>query len=560
MRLLFLGEGDLSGPARYLAAILTYAGISFDHRGDRQPIPTSWLSRPYDSILLSDYRHASFSKKTENWVVNRVHAGTGLLMIGGWASFTGLVGRYGGTAIEKLLPVSCLRPDDRVNRASVVDAPGRPLICGYHRVKLKPGSKVRLSHRDLTFKQGQPRMGLPKPLWVTGQAGRGRTAAFLTDCAPHWAGSLVDWGRRRITVEVAKNVRVETGDRFLQFFTKLIRWTARGAALLVLLSAFTRSAAARTDLSANPDFFLSGWMPYWDTTRAEKVVDLYGQQLHEICVFGYQFREDGTVVPADPWVKRQVKHLKSLPSKATPPRILITVVNDLSDKMKDPDIVHRVLSNNVARKLHIRQLVAIAKEADGLEIDYEKVRESDRAAFTKFIQELSAELHANRLWLTVVVEPKTKPEGGIDWTAIGAAADEVKIMAYYYHYPGGDPGPTATVANLEAQVAYAITEVPKQKLSIALSLYGHSWPQGGTGSQVDPAQALDLARRFHAKVERDRDSQCQHFLYMDPKGFLRDVWMEDATSIRVKIEALARLGIPRVSLWHLGAAEKIFKE
>ena len=39
-------------------------------------------------------------------------------MIGGWASFTGLVGGYAGTAIEKLLPVRCVPGDDRINWAA----------------------------------------------------------------------------------------------------------------------------------------------------------------------------------------------------------------------------------------------------------------------------------------------------------------------------------------------------------------------------------------------------------------------------------------------------------
>ena len=227
MRILFLGEGALAGPARYLAAILTHARVAYDHRGDEEPVPSAWLRRSYDAVVLSDYRHASFSKKTEAWLVERVHGGTGLLMIGGWASFTGRVGRYAGSPIEKLLPVSCVRPDDRVNRASVIIAGGNPVVCGYHRAKVKSSGRVGLWLRDLKFKNNRPVLGAAHPLYVTGAAGKGRTAAFLTDCAPHWAGRLVDWGHRRVSVRVASGVSVEVGDQYLQFFSKLIRWVAR---------------------------------------------------------------------------------------------------------------------------------------------------------------------------------------------------------------------------------------------------------------------------------------------------------------------------------------------
>src|SRR5579872_4009281 len=100
-RVLFLGEGPLHGPARYMAGILTKAGYAYDHCEDQESIPSAWLWRFYSAVLLSDYRHSGFSRKTEVWLVDRVQQGTGLLMIGGWASFTGLVGHYGSTRIEK---------------------------------------------------------------------------------------------------------------------------------------------------------------------------------------------------------------------------------------------------------------------------------------------------------------------------------------------------------------------------------------------------------------------------------------------------------------------------
>lgn len=238
MRILFLGEGSLDGPARYLAAVLRYAGISFDHRPDGAKIPKAWRQPQYAAIVLSDYRYSSFTPCARDWVECAVTRGTGLLMIGGWASFTGLVGGYSGSSIEKMLPVRCLTKDDRANWASgsvVVRATKHavseglnfkvpPVVCGYHRAETKPGTKTVLSLRDLSLNHEKPSLGKPHPLLVLGQYQEAKTAAFLTDCAPHWAGGLVDWGRRRVRVSVAPDVRVEVGDQYLKFFTRLVRW------------------------------------------------------------------------------------------------------------------------------------------------------------------------------------------------------------------------------------------------------------------------------------------------------------------------------------------------
>jgi uncharacterized membrane protein len=232
MRVLFLGEGELAGPARYLASVLRWAEIPFDHRPDRAKIPKTWRKPGrYGVILLSDYRHSSFTVCSREWLTCEVtQRGTGLIMIGGWASFTGLVGGYAGTALERLLPVHCVPGDDRVNWAagSVVSGVANPpIVCGYHRAIPKKGSQTLLSLRDLKFSNGRPQLGRPHPLLVTGFSGEGRTAAFLTDCAPHWAGGLVDWGRKRVTVRVNAAISTEVGDTYLKFFSQLIRWAGK---------------------------------------------------------------------------------------------------------------------------------------------------------------------------------------------------------------------------------------------------------------------------------------------------------------------------------------------
>jgi uncharacterized membrane protein len=242
MRILFLGEGEAAGPARYFLAIARHARFRVDHAPDRSSIPSSWLKRRYGVIALSDYRHASFSADREAWVLRQLKAGTGLLMIGGWASFTGNVGGYAGSKIESALPVRCRRGDDRVNYAggvAVVRVDGRsfksldwkhpPIVCGYHLAHPKKESKVLLAFRELRWQGSRVILGTKKPALVTGNFGRARTAAFLTDCAPHWAGGLVDWGRRRVRIKLGAKNQVEVGASYLGFFKQLLEWTAAPA-------------------------------------------------------------------------------------------------------------------------------------------------------------------------------------------------------------------------------------------------------------------------------------------------------------------------------------------
>ena len=118
-----------------------------------------------------------------------VRDGGGLLMIGGYLSFAGIEGkaRYHDTPVETALPVTVSPHDDRVECPEgiqpVVTEPGHPVLdgvphdwpplLGYNRLAAKSATQVLV------------RCGAD-PLLTVCSHGAGRSAAFASDCAPHW--------------------------------------------------------------------------------------------------------------------------------------------------------------------------------------------------------------------------------------------------------------------------------------------------------------------------------------------------------------------------------------
>lgn len=145
-----------------------------------------------DSFLLHPGMYDSGSAQANrlNAVADFVRSGGGLLMIGGYLSFTGYRGmaRYGRTALASALPVSMLDHDDRVECPEGIHpgvaAPDHPILSGvtgdwpallgYNQVRANQDGRVLASVGD-------------DPLLVVGHFGQGRSAAFASDCAPHWA-------------------------------------------------------------------------------------------------------------------------------------------------------------------------------------------------------------------------------------------------------------------------------------------------------------------------------------------------------------------------------------
>jgi uncharacterized membrane protein len=239
MRVLFAGEGDLHGPARYLAGAILAAGARLIRRPWTARLTRSDVSGA-DAIILSDYPRRHPADAVQRRIAERVARGMGLLMVGGWSSFAApFGGGWQGSRLEGLLPVRCLRRDDRRNVASGVlmrrerahpilrglplNRP--PILCGFNEVRPTAAGVVLLSAIPLVTRAGGIALGARcHPLLVIDRDPRRRVAALTTDVAPHWCGGLVDWGRARRTIRVAPGVDLTVGDAYLRFLGQLIRW------------------------------------------------------------------------------------------------------------------------------------------------------------------------------------------------------------------------------------------------------------------------------------------------------------------------------------------------
>lgn len=192
-------------------------------------------------IVLSDYPSARLSDAQQERIAEFVElSGHGLLMIGGWASFGGPLGSYYGSRIAALLPVEIRAADDRTNTptgtvlvprrephpaiASIQMAEERCSVVGFNAVGRRDGAAVLVEgytvHVDAELR---PRLERTEtPMLSVWQRGGGRVAALAPDVMPHWAGGIVDWGTRRVTLPTGN----EVGHLYPSFLVDLCRWLA----------------------------------------------------------------------------------------------------------------------------------------------------------------------------------------------------------------------------------------------------------------------------------------------------------------------------------------------
>lgn len=239
-RILYAGDSPAGGPANYLLAILGTLNCEFRHVPPGERLSAADIHRS-DALVLSDYGRSGLGAGAEESIIELVEKRAGgLLMVGGWGSFTGLRAGWKGSEVERLLPVNCLARDDRRNiptgllvrrrlaHAVLKGLPssGYPVLCGLNELKVKPGSKLVLSAAVL--KNGPVGVSFDRreyPLLVVSSSNR--TAALATDLAPHWCGGFVDWGKRRVTLPVCGDIRVEIGHYYLRFVQNLLLWLVK---------------------------------------------------------------------------------------------------------------------------------------------------------------------------------------------------------------------------------------------------------------------------------------------------------------------------------------------
>lgn len=157
----------------------------------------------YDLVILSDVGANTLMMTTTSFrsslpapdrcaaVKEYVLQGGSLIMVGGFMSFTGIEGkaRYGVTPIADVLPVRLLPYDDRMEISSGVYPkilqPEHPIFRGL------PDAWSYFIGYNRTIPDDDRGTVLATingdPLIAVGEFGKGRSAVFTSDCAPHWA-------------------------------------------------------------------------------------------------------------------------------------------------------------------------------------------------------------------------------------------------------------------------------------------------------------------------------------------------------------------------------------
>jgi spore germination protein YaaH len=268
---------------------------------------------------------------------------------------------------------------------------------------------------------------------------------------------------------------------------------------------------------------------------------------------------------------------------------------------------HQILTDPAAAQRAIDQSVdyVVSQGYDGLDVDFEGVLASDRPAFTSFATRLGQALHASGKIFTMALPAKTSDSktgwaGATDYAALAPSLDRAIIMTYEYSGATTPPGSTAPQQWVDQVMAYVTSAIPPQKVLLGVAFYGRDWnlTQGGRSRAVTYPQAAAIAEGEGATISTDPATSSGTFRYASrvgqplpvlpavpsfthdinvrqapacpiqppptpvpyltptpttPTGLARhEVWVENAASVRARLDLATSFGIGGVAFWRLG--------
>nr|MCR5468611.1 glycosyl hydrolase family 18 [Lachnospiraceae bacterium] len=246
----------------------------------------------------------------------------------------------------------------------------------------------------------------------------------------------------------------------------------------------------------------------------------------------------------------------------------------LSNLKNDSVDTTEVLTHTSTRTNLVNQVIAAAiqLDLDGINVDFESLKVEVADGYIQFIRELSLKCANNNLVLSVDNYVPSEYTEFYNRGEQAVFADYIIVMAYDEHYVGSDEGPVASISFVKNGIADTLAEgVPAEQMILGIPFYTRVWietPKETSGDDVESAsddyvsyeldsQAVGMkaAAEFAANSGTEMtwlDDTGTYYVEYEEDGLTYKAWIEDVTSISLKLEEMKNNSLAGAAFWKLG--------
>ncbi len=224
------------------------------------------------------------------------------------------------------------------------------------------------------------------------------------------------------------------------------------------------------------------------------------------------------------------------------------------------EITSEIMNSYEKRKQLIEQIVnaCVTYDLDGINIDFENMKQEDVDLYSRFIIELTPRL--NEIGMVVSVDV-TAPDGAETWSlcfdrnVIGDVADYIIFMAYDQN------GTSSTTAGTTAGYDWVslnlvkflqTEEIDEDKLILGIPLYSRLWTEDSNGElvRVSTVSIENMEEILPDDVEKTWDDDLkQYYVEYQDGDYTKKIWIEDTESLKAKVSLISENNLAGVASW-----------
>lgn len=235
------------------------------------------------------------------------------------------------------------------------------------------------------------------------------------------------------------------------------------------------------------------------------------------------------------------------------------------------NVTSNIMNDYNKRQELISQIIiyCVKYKLDGVNIDFENMKQEDKNMYSRFIIELEPRLKEIGMTLSVDV---TAPDGSETWSmcfdrnVIGDVADYIVFMAYdEYGASSNKAGTTAGYDWVELGIKKFIEteEIKEEKIILAIPLYTRVWTEDSSG-KITSKNTVSMKNTYSIipnGVEKQwNDSLKQYYVEYKDGNNTKKIWIEDETSLKEKISLIKKYKLGGVASWQKGMETDNFWE
>ena len=207
----------------------------------------------------------------------------------------------------------------------------------------------------------------------------------------------------------------------------------------------------------------------------------------------------------------------------------------------------------------IEQLLAEAASCgmDGINVDFENLKEAGIPHYLQFLRELTSAAHAQNL---VVSVDTPVPQAYTMYYQLGEQArfvDYMIVMAYDEHFAGSEEAGSVSSLPFVQQAVEEMTRVmPADQVICGIPFYTRVWTEKfGQSAITSEVLGMDGAKNYakeNQMTETWDASLGQNVATVETSDARYTIWMEDEQSMEEKLKVIQSADLAGVAEWKLG--------